>query len=136
MTIKTKKNIAIACTSAGLFGAFFVGMPYSLAIVLGAGTLIITVFEFQEDPGVAISDLLFTGLFTLGGAQIGVFGMVIGLGIAFASSLVLPGFIAQSLPFLSTKAWKEGRVTPTQKIVLFTLLAIAVISITLIITHQ
>jgi len=105
MSLKKKRIIAILFTIAGLSIGFFTS-PYLIAMTLGVSTIYLTIIELQDDLLIGFTDLLLTSLFVLGGSQIGVFGVVVAMGIAFGSTLFLPTFVRETLPFLSSKWWK------------------------------
>lgn len=110
MTLHQRKVFAIVLVITGIVLGVALSNMYLLALVLGIGTLYLTIIEFQEDWSVAIIDLVVTGILTLGGSQIGVFGFVVGMGIAFGASLFLPETIRSAIPWISVRYWKERRI--------------------------
>jgi len=109
MSLQHRKVFAIVMVILGIVVGVALSNMYMLALVLGVGTLYLTIIEFQEDWSIAVIDLAVTGLLTIGGSQIGVFGFVVGMGIAFGASLFLPSTIRNALPWLSVKYWRERR---------------------------
>jgi len=107
--IKIQKTIAIILTIVGVGAGFFIS-PYLIAMTLGMSTIYLTILEITEDWLLGLFDLAFTGILMLGGSQIGVFGIVVSMGIAFGSTLFLPAFVRERLPFMSIKCWREGKV--------------------------
>lgn len=110
MSHATKLKVATAITAVCFVLGFYIS-PYVSAISLGVGVVYTTIQEFREDWSLAILDLIMTMLMGIGGASgAGVFGAVVGLGIAFACSVFLPSAIRETMPFLSAKMWREGKV--------------------------